>query len=673
MDVYLINAINKELQTVSTIDAVQLSQLQTQFQELIDLEDYKSLRKLLGRCNQTYGVKWNGSVLDYLDGLETTTVVVREEGESRVSTPLAESIYKKLVPGGQIVTVNKKLDFLDIKKLIYQATNRRFHEFENESLESIRRKMFLPFILSPNYEVNGNILIQFGETKKSVVLGAYSISQGNLVYKTFGDQATNKMQEVFSGSFYQYQFLTDQNKKLMVFSQEELDIGSHYSIIGMLVDVRDETKIGEYVKVPTELQCLFIMKADKTIQEIDLVEFHSRAMDYTHDKLAEKVFGKYRQPEWFEKFIFAWLFGGSVNGFPLHILWVGPTGSGKTTGVLDPISDAFGEGVYDGTVGTLKSIVPHFGGVSAEVGYLSTTRRVALIDEFFQLLRRNAVQGKDHTENEAGLLTSLLEHKEHIGGSGKHEAIKSKMRSRVLAATNPRYGLKNMQECTEVLPNQMMSRFIWYFQTQQHFDFIQERKLDFMSQTREELAPRYDPKFIEMIDFMQSFVVHVDKHKVAEIYDKYKEMLPLGAEPVYAGRSHHHIMCLLDGIVKYNCIVEHRLHFDVMEKDIQEADELFGLLISTWNENVDFTKLPIRIRLQYISISIRSIYDLIEKNRGCTARELEKLANRQVAYPMEQLRKLQLIKEEDGKREDRDVVEIYPFWYDKSIQDIEHA
>lgn len=88
---------------------------------------------------------------------------------------------------------------------------------------------------------------------------------------------------------------------------------------------------------------------------------------------------------------------------------------------------------------------------------------------------------------------------------------------------------------------------------------------------------------------------------------------------------------------------------------------------------MDFTKLPIRIRLQYISISIRSIYDLIEKNRGCTARELEKLANRQVAYPMEQLRKLQLIKEEDGKREDRDVVEIYPFWYDKSIQDIEHA
>lgn len=662
---YLYGLVSQELSAHKTLPVTVFSDYQLKFNDACEAKDYKTVKQLMAELEKNHAVHWNGAINEFISGSESIIQNVRSfSEESKITNDFFESIYQQLAPGGQIITLSRPFPLIDVERLTSRCVQRKFQDLAGSSLDEVMRKMSLPFFVSENFDEPASVIMKMGENKKSIILGGYTIDEGNLFYRRFGNANIRRSSETFSVFFHQYRIRTDSGKTIIVMAENELDVGSHYRIKGMLVEVRDESKIGETTKIPTDLPVLFLISAASDIIEIDLIEFHQRVHGWDHEVLVKKTFGSLRHPIWFEKFIISWLFSGEVNGYPLHIMWVGPTGSGKTTGMLDPLSHLFRDQVYDGTKGTFKGLVPHYGGVLAEVGYLAMARRLALVDEFFQSFARNT-KAKGDIESEAGLMTSLLEHKEHAGGSGKHETIQARMRARALFASNPLYALKNMQQICERFPQQMMSRFIWYFQTDQHYQFVQERKLDFMDQPPAMLFPERDDRYIEIIDFLQSFIVKLPKQRISEIYDKYEQLMPLGAEMVYKGRSYHHIACILDGIVKYNTIVEQRLSFDVTEKDIKEADEIFGLLMSTWNENLKLQDLPVQVRINFIPLRNRVIYDIIVKEPGITAYEIGQLTGRDVRQMLRNLEELQLIKTDGDKQ--------YPYWYDASLQHLTEA
>jgi hypothetical protein len=142
---------------------------------------------------------------------------------------------------------------------------------------------------------------------------------------------------------------------------------------------------------------------------------------------------------------------------------------------------------------------------------------------------------------------------------------------------------------------------------------------------RDDVSPKRSKEFSMVYDFLNGFTVDVPIGVDEKIFAKYKELLPDDLlQEVYLGRSLHHILCLIDGISKYNSIIQHRDKIECREEDIEEASYIFGAVIGTWNANMDIYKCPRHLRYEYLSVITQGVYDKLRKMQGCTAAELQK-------------------------------------------------
>ena len=268
----------------------------------------------------------------------------------------------------------------------------------------------------------------------------------------------------------------------------------------------------------------------------------------------------------------------------------------------------------------------------------------------------NSISKTDQT----GLMTSLLELKRRTGGSGQTEKIEVNPTAKLMLVTNEKKRvLPSLSTMAEKLNNPFLSRILWYVQTKQHIEFIQERQE--MIDSVKNPNPKLNKNFLSVYDYLNNISLSPSPKDIKRIFNETKQFVPTELEEVYNARSKHHISCLIDGMAKYNSIVENRGKLIILDKDVEEVRELFATLILSWNiDDVDFHKMPIRTRKEHITLKERKVYDVIEKDfgqKGITIASLLEIPQPTCHRILKKLQTLELIEElEDG---------WFPFWHSR--------
>jgi hypothetical protein len=223
-------------------------------------------------------------------------------------------------------------------------------------------------------------------------------------------------------------------------------------------------------------------------------------------------------------------------------------------------------------------------------------------------------------------MTSLLDHSETVAQSGKHGQYRVHATAKLFCLTNPKWPFNTVdailgQEAK--LDKAFLSRLVIYFQPKAHVEFLQSRRA-FVRAKGEKAYPTFNPQLIEVIDYLNSFVVELSADQVdwaMNLKHQYNDAIPSGTTDIYYPRYDHHILCILDGIVKYNTIVEGRTSFKITQKDMDETEEIISFILSTWTPDAPPLFANYNVRKTFLPISAQQVLEAIEKSPGPISEE----------------------------------------------------
>lgn len=634
-----------------------ITKVQDEYSALAPQNNYDDIIRFVERTERGHNIKLKRS-RNYL-AAKFSKPMSREL--QRYLNPISPETLKGLAESferghKQMRKLDVDLPFSEMQMHMRELVLRYYGTHLDEPVEANR--FVYPFLISNSFESKGLLAMRLFETAQVIELMRTGLGRdGEPLVKFFGEPGSFDLPvDSYSVPLYVYQFYSERKEPYIVLSQQELPT-MHCRIKGMLVRTTDVLKIGKSKGTAVSLNFIFATSIENDVRKLDESEFQAVRLNFnTHEKLAAATLGAYRHPEIFEKFIYAWMFcSNDVSGYPLHVSWLSQPGGGKSD-VLEAIAkNAFGEDIYDGTTGTFKGIVPSFGGTMANPGFFAKCARIAAVDELMSAIRR---RGDAEVEAETSLLTTLLEHKERVSGSGNHESIRVNATARAFFASNPKkYGMSNMVEIASKLNNAFMSRMLWYVMTKQHYEFIQANKSKFNIVDRQAAMPKFNPDFVAMVDYLNDFMVDgIRAEDIERIYNTYLNHIPSDCLDVYAGRSHHHIAALIDGATKYHMLTEGRLAASVLPRDIALAESMFAMCVLSWGQNTaaDLHKVPVAARKEYVTLAQRRIFDQVSAHPGITAQDLKQAGFE--PKDIDSMVSYELIKTDDG-------IHLYPHWF----------
>jgi len=528
------------------------------------------------------------------------------------------------------------------------------------------------FLISKQKEWDGRVAGELSETKNKYELMAAYKDESSYKFKHFGQPNPNKglnKVDSFSKSFFEYKFVAD-NKNYMVLSTEKLD-PVRCKLYGTHVSLNDYKTVGENRKLPVEEDIIFVHSVEPAIEPLSYQEMENMQDKVGHEWLAERMYGVYRHPSWFEEFDIATdMVNEDIDNYPMHKLIMAPPDSGTSTWIEAKLEsyDEPEKEPFDGGASTVKGLTPSFSSDPPNEGLLLKSQRVAAVDEFFDLLK-NSIESQNANRQDAFTsLKRLLEHKKSSFRSGNGN-IKGKMGSQMLAVTNGVYGIDNLIDAQNDLNPAVLSRFVQYQQLDSHIKFIRERK-DELGVGYEEGLPERDDQFISLMDTVRDVVrVDVDGSRVGDIKNELKPMVPAGFKDTFDRRHKHHIKVTVAGLAKLNYFRENRDSFEVKDSDYERARELWEILISSWGEIPEGEKkeMSTKARKEALTHAQRQVYEVIDENYGLTGPELsEKTDVDSLAWCLTELKKLDLVAVAEDKAGEQ---HYYPHWHDKAQEE----
>lgn len=551
---------------------------------------------------------------------ETEQIAVYTEKNDEVDKNII-SAFAKLECKEGVVKTQKDFNYSQINKIvngIYEKTGK------------------IVFIISKEMSIRGKIVAEAHDQKMKIPIASIIQAKKKLITPD-GDKYLKKallFGEVYEKNAYTkikeveipfriYRFLTEDNEEMFVMSaeEEEIPIGD-CTITGMIKQIDDYQQISDSYKVLTKMPIFFLHNyVTRMIVYKDSAELRTMLRGVNKEAWYEYPFtvkntqGQRvisKQPEWFKQLTWAWMLH-SKNGFnqeyPFHIMMVGEAGGGKST-LLNSIYEKTKEArpIFSGSSSTLKSLVPSFKEKPAKIGYLAEANRFAFLDEFLRCTQR--ARSEDGSEDIMAVMNDLLEHQKRRAGSGV-SSVNVNMTARAFATTNPVKRMKNLQDLLNKYDKSFLSRWLIYWQSREHINLIQdanEAKLPLFNEQIED----YD--FISMIDFLQLQKVEFDMDALMEIYKTPLRFLSSDLRDHYTARHKHHIVCLLDGIVKTRYIrsTEHT-ELKATKKDYLVLKIVWGKLISSWINTDQIREMPLEDRKYYLSEDSQIMLDVISK------------------------------------------------------------
>ena len=528
--------------------------------------------------------------------------------------------------------------------------------------EMIRMSMnHYAFFISNNNSIKGKILGNVRDNKIKVdLIKRYAPKRDDSEpFSLYFGQGVSKAKCVhtLSADFYAYTFEAPP-KQYLLLSLEEIKT-QRITVNGMFAQVSDNLKVGESFQLPANLNVIFVHNVIEEKREFTAEEIRELVGTPTFEQLRVKTFGRFEHPVWLEKLLFAWEFSYPVDGYPLHLSIIGPPGSGKSESIINPLNVCIPDVVVKGG-STFRGLIPSFGGkgiAGFNEGQLLKSDRICYLDELLTIVCSGS-NNYDEISNLFGKFNSILEW--DVGsvssGNGRQMNVVSPT-MQVIACSNFQSGIPDFIKVAERLNNATLSRFLWYVQNQENIDFTKERVPTIMALSNEERMPVSDGSIIALYDFfkMKKNKVVVDFKWVIATQKKYAKIVPYQLKDIYI-RYNHHLGCLVDGISKLRWLIGEKENMLVAdEEDYKQAEEIFSIVISSWNSSDEqMISIPKTARVKHLSSDYRKVYDRISEYGGITYDELTAAVGF-CDVALQDLKKFELIYVYDGKH--------YAFWH----------
>jgi len=199
----------------------------------------------------------------------------------------------------------------------------------------------------------------------------------------FGEPLPNKNREVQKyekAGFYRYD-LKEGDRSYILLSEKKVPYGENI-INGMIIEINGKYTIAEGISLRGTQQVVFAYKHQPKLTEINNDAELFKLVNFTEQQLIDTLYTKmegnklitFRQPNYINTLVLAWLFSGKRN-YPLHLNIVGPPHCGKTE-LLERLSELLNEDIMDCGGSTIKSLIPSFHNTKPEIGALFRSRRV---------------------------------------------------------------------------------------------------------------------------------------------------------------------------------------------------------------------------------------------------------------------------------------------------------
>lgn len=423
-----------------------------------------------------------------------------------------------------------------------------------------------------------------------------------------------------------YRIINNGSDEYIVFSEKKL--GLEYAIFsGMEMQIAQFAELSKNLKLRGTARVFFVKEHHSSIIKMPkeecvvLTQKLNKDIGLTQDKFLEFIYahedGKvYRHCKEYELIRFAQLFSGKWNGYPLHIINMGPPGKGKTQEV-EALDFKFKEdaGILEAGNSTTKALSPSFKEKPAEPGYLLRCLRLGLVDELMKMVKKSMENSRSDQRSLGGLneLNAILEHKTRNIGSGNNNFMVINPSSKIIFATNPIEGKNFLHEHLGIVDSSMISRNLVVCYDKKESNFISNNipykykllnkiKKDHTSNNllysicaegNKDLEFDFEDQdiFISLYDSLNDFTCEIDEEKMLKIGKGVLTQAKPELREIYEKRILHHGILLLDGIIKFRCLFkDFDSSFEVKDEDYDEVEKLLFHVVLSWNEPVGFNR-----------------------------------------------------------------------------------
>lgn len=492
-------------------------------------------------------------------------------------------------------------------------------------------------------ELKGKV-VQLSQNIQSVVL-MYKILIKKLVekdgwesyeeheeFKFFDERIDNRSSrpvESMALDFWEYR-LINKGKEYIVLSQQELG-SEEYSFKGMIVKMSDSSEISKTLKFKKITPVFIVTHVEPSVKSLapkELIQ-HSKNMGWSIQEWRDFIFthpngNVYNHVEAYESLRSAQLLSGLCDGYPLHMLTVGPAGTGKTY-EAESLDFKFQESskIFEAGNSTIKGLIPSFKEKPASPGYLLRCNRLAITDELFKMIDQASFSSEQTLRQNLGQLNMLLEHKKRMIGSGNDNSFVAQATCKCVFQTNPLSNKQNLADHLRVIDPTLLSRLLIWVQDQEHRELVFKRHSkpvqitskyidkyavsdkDSVQITLKEVydknnnnkilyiypigvlykyidAVRSD--FLTIFDSCKAFLSEYDPNKAKEIYSNSLTWIEnTNLKEVWKARGLHHITLILDGVIKERCLFkDYDDSFTAREEDYEITRALVNRILETW-------------------------------------------------------------------------------------------
>lgn len=447
-----------------------------------------------------------------------------------------------------------------------------------------------------------------------------------LIDETIDKRSDGSTNDLLNIPLWVYRIINNASDEYIIFSEKKL--GLEYSVFnGMEMQIAQFAELSKNLKLRGTARVFFVKEYHSSIIKmpkeecVALTKKLNKDIGLTQDKFLEFIYahedGKvYRHCKEYELVRFAQLFSGKWNGYPLHIINMGPPGKGKTQEV-EALDFKFREdaGILEAGNSTTKALSPSFKEKPAEPGYLLRCQRLGLVDELMKMVKKSMENSRSDHRSLGGLneLNAILEHKTRNIGSGNNNFMVINPSSKIIFATNPIEGKNFLHEHLGIVDSSMISRNLVLCYDKKESKFISNNipykykllnkiKKDHTSNNllysicaegNEKLPFEFENQdiFISLYDSLNDFVCEIDEEKMLKMGKGVLSQANSELREIYEKRILHHGILLLDGLVKFRCLFkDFDDSFEVKEEDYNEVEKLLFHVVLSWDEPIGINR-----------------------------------------------------------------------------------
>jgi len=519
-------------------------------------------------------------------------------------------------------------------------------EGKPQLIEAVQKKIPLIRLAVKNIDIKNN---QIGKMEK-VAYQFFHFFDDKFDLRYDGTQ-----KDSFSQDFWLYKIISPEGKEYYIFSKVKLP-NTTCKFKGMLVELDDFAEMSRSLKMKSLSRIFFLKDFEpdvKIISKEEIVKFTKEKGISEEDWLDYLACHPFQTQNRFpiesELLTSAQILSGKCDGYPLHVVRMGPAGTRKSMGYIETIANKFSEDpkIIEGANSRMKGLSPSFKEKPANLGYLAKCERMGWVDEIGKMIEFEVNKHQTQINNILGELNVLLDNKKRTVGSGNDNDCEVQANSKFIFVSNPVGKKRNISEHVGLIDPTTMSRMLWWVQdideqkfvlsekgiikipptplqeSQEIKDIENDEKLgvNILSPLRK--SPLHPNKsmtkgntikslplktvlggflskgehyfneylsindFLTLFDSTNSFLCTLQEDKIESLTNQITMLAKEPMKSIWKTRGRHHVILLIDGLIKHRCLFkDYDSTFISNDEDYILAERILMRMLNAWDTDM---------------------------------------------------------------------------------------